>query len=139
MCMHLTNYAVNKKNPGFVFNTEEGKDDQGHKRSFSSVLKVNEWPFNLSFCKLKEKIQKKLWWILGQLSLKHFAVFSLICSIFINRVSQRKKIMKCVLKYLGIFIGVILRFDIMLDSNLKPFLLEVNHTPSFTTDTPLDY
>ena len=27
----------------------------------------------------------------------------------------------------------------MLDENLKPWLLEVNHTPSFTTDTPLDY
>ena len=26
----------------------------------------------------------------------------------------------------------------MLDQNLKPWLIEVNHTPSFTTDTPLD-
>lgn len=32
----------------------------------------------------------------------------------------------------------ILGFDVMLDSNLEPFLLEVNHTPSFATDTPLD-
>ncbi len=30
-------------------------------------------------------------------------------------------------------------FDIFLDENMKPWLLEVNHTPSFTTDTPLDY
>lgn len=30
-------------------------------------------------------------------------------------------------------------FDIMLDSDLKAYLIEVNHTPSFTTDTPLDY
>ena len=30
-------------------------------------------------------------------------------------------------------------FDIILDTKLKPWLLEVNHTPSFTTDTPLDY
>ena len=26
----------------------------------------------------------------------------------------------------------------MLDKNLQPFLLEVNHSPSFTADTPLD-
>jgi tubulin polyglutamylase TTLL6/13 len=30
-------------------------------------------------------------------------------------------------------------FDIMFDENLKVYLLEVNHTPSFSTDTPLDY
>lgn len=27
----------------------------------------------------------------------------------------------------------------MLDSECKPYVLEVNHTPSFVTDTPLDY
>jgi tubulin polyglutamylase TTLL6/13 len=32
----------------------------------------------------------------------------------------------------------ILGFDIMLDSKAKPFLLEVNHSPSFSTDSPLD-
>lgn len=32
----------------------------------------------------------------------------------------------------------ILGFDIMLDLNFKPHLLEVNHAPSFGTDSPLD-
>ena len=34
---------------------------------------------------------------------------------------------------------MIFSFDILIDDNLNPWLLEVNHTPSFTTDTPLDY
>lgn len=33
----------------------------------------------------------------------------------------------------------LLGFDIMLDQNLKPMLLEVNSAPSFGTDSPLDY
>lgn len=33
----------------------------------------------------------------------------------------------------------LLGFDVILDSNLKPILLEVNHAPSFATDSPLDY
>lgn len=33
----------------------------------------------------------------------------------------------------------ILGFDIILDNKLKPWLLEINHAPSFGIDTPLDY
>jgi len=33
----------------------------------------------------------------------------------------------------------ILGFDILIDSKLKPWLLEINQSPSFETDTPLDY
>ena len=40
MCMHLTNYAINKKNPNFIFNEKECDDSIGHKRSLSSVLIV---------------------------------------------------------------------------------------------------
>ena len=29
-------------------------------------------------------------------------------------------------------------FDVIIDDKLKPWLLEINYTPSFTTDTPLD-
>jgi tubulin polyglutamylase TTLL6/13 len=42
MMMHLTNYAINKRSPNFVYNQKEGKDNVGHKRSLSSVLKVSE-------------------------------------------------------------------------------------------------
>jgi len=33
----------------------------------------------------------------------------------------------------------ILGLDIILDETLKPWLLEVNHSPSFSTDSPLDH
>ena len=36
------------------------------------------------------------------------------------------------------FLTFCYRFDIILDHKGKPILLEVNHTPSFSTDTPLD-
>jgi len=32
----------------------------------------------------------------------------------------------------------VLGFDVMVDTDLKPYLLEINHTPSFSTETPLD-
>ena len=32
----------------------------------------------------------------------------------------------------------LLGFDVMMDHNMRPFLLEVNHSPSFTCDSPLD-
>ena len=33
----------------------------------------------------------------------------------------------------------ILGFDIFLDEKLKPWIIEVNHAPSFSTDSPLDF
>lgn len=42
MCIHLTNYAINKLNPNFVFNTNVRDMGIGHKRSLSSVYKLLE-------------------------------------------------------------------------------------------------
>lgn len=33
----------------------------------------------------------------------------------------------------------VLGFDIFLDDKLNPWILEVNHAPSFSTDSPLDF
>jgi len=38
--MHLTNYAINKENPTFIFNLDNQRMDVGHKRSMTSVLKI---------------------------------------------------------------------------------------------------
>jgi len=40
--MHLTNYAINKDSPSFVFNTDEGQDGVGHKRSIRAVFDLIE-------------------------------------------------------------------------------------------------
>lgn len=40
MCMHLTNYAINKNNDKFVFNNDQKDFSQGHKRSYSYVLSI---------------------------------------------------------------------------------------------------
>lgn len=40
VCMHLTNYAINKDNENFIFNEDENKDNVGHKRSLKSIFTV---------------------------------------------------------------------------------------------------
>lgn len=50
VCMHLTNYAINKDNPKFVFNMSTEKMDVGHKRSFTSTLAYLKEKVNLIKC-----------------------------------------------------------------------------------------
>jgi tubulin polyglutamylase TTLL6/13 len=38
--MHLTNYAINKDSPNFIFNNDTKRTDVGHKRSLSSVWEL---------------------------------------------------------------------------------------------------
>lgn len=38
--MHLTNYAVNKYNPNFCFNTNENETSKGHKWTLTSLFKT---------------------------------------------------------------------------------------------------
>jgi len=44
VCQHLTNYAINKENPNFVFNTDSKRTDVGHKRSMTSVFDFLQKP-----------------------------------------------------------------------------------------------
>ena len=38
LCMHLTNYAINKEAEGFVANEDENRADVGHKRSLTAIF-----------------------------------------------------------------------------------------------------
>jgi len=51
--MHLTNYAINKLSPNFIFNKSEYEDSTGHKRSLSATFKVIEqMGYNIEALKL---------------------------------------------------------------------------------------
>ena len=36
--IHLTNYAINKNNPNFIFNKAASQANVGHKRSYTAVM-----------------------------------------------------------------------------------------------------
>ncbi|PKU32670.1 tubulin polyglutamylase hypothetical protein [Limosa lapponica baueri] len=116
ICMHLTNYAINKRNENFVQD-----DTMGSKRKLSTL---NAWMMDNSYntTKLWEDIEDI---IIKTLISAHPVVKHNYQSCFPNHTT-------------GCACFEILGFDILLDRRLKPWLLEVNHSPSFTTDSRLD-
>ena len=59
LCMHLTNYAINKHNRNFVFNTSANNMGVGHKRSLTCVFKQLA-DKGLDVDLLKEKIKDRI-------------------------------------------------------------------------------
>ncbi|NXX75139.1 TTL13 polyglutamylase, partial [Urocolius indicus] len=116
ICMHLTNYAINKGNENFIQD-----DTKGSKRKLSTL---NAWMRDNSYntTKLWEDIEDL---IIKTLISAHPVLKHNYQSCFLNHTT----ICACF---------EILGFDILLDRKLKPWLLEVNHSPSFATDSSLD-
>ncbi|KAM4715161.1 tubulin polyglutamylase ttll6 [Anableps anableps] len=116
VCMHLTNYSINKNSKNFVRD-----EDFGSKRKLSSFNKHLE----LISCNTE-----KMW--------------NDIEDIIIKTLISAHPILKhnyhtCFPTHTtGSACFEILGFDVLLDHRLKPWLLEVNHSPSFTTDSQLD-
>lgn len=118
---HLTNYSVNKKNEHFQQPSNAEHPDTGHKRSLSSVFKeLEENGHNIAA--LQEKIDKLI--ILTIMAVQPFIAHNYKTGI---KVSDGKS--RCF---------EILGFDVMIDKNMKPWLLEVNHSPSFLCESPFD-
>ncbi|KAL4501611.1 hypothetical protein ABPG72_018662 [Tetrahymena utriculariae] len=121
LCMHLTNYAINKDNPNFEFNEDENQMDVGHKRSLTSVMEL---------LKNQGHDIQKLWDQIKDIIIK--TIISAQPTLSHHYKSCQPD------NYMNNMCFEILGFDVFLDAHLKPWLLEINHTPSFTTDTPLD-
>ncbi|TPX38169.1 hypothetical protein SmJEL517_g00187 [Synchytrium microbalum] len=124
--MHLTNYAVNKDDPTFV---AASKDElEGGKRSMSSVLDwIREQDTDASrdvWSQIKSVIVKTI--VIAQPALEKTIA---ACRQRMETSTKQHSSSPCF---------EILGFDIMLDSKLKPWVLEVNHSPSFTCDSELD-
>ena len=121
VCMHLTNYSVNKQNPKFIKNLKAEEDGVGHKRSLRATLK------NLVG---KGLDVEEMWENVSDIVIKT------LCSILPNLKHTYNSCKPDDMTNAMCF--EILGFDILLDSDFRPWLLEVNHSPSFETASPLD-
>merc|ERR1719191_34405 len=127
--MHLTNYAINKKSKHFEQNqSAAGEDDgSGHKRSL-------HWFLNYVTAEYGEDQRKKLWHKLQGLCVK--MILTVQPSLEAEYVGTFPKDLSK--GQMGCRCFEILGVDVMFDGKRRPYLIEVNHLPSFTCDSPLD-
>lgn len=120
-CMHLTNYAVNKRSAEYVFNTDASRGDVGNKRNFRFL---NRWLAE------QQHDVTQFWQQVGAVVAKTIlAAQPQLSHVYNNCFSTANEGYSCF---------EILGFDVLVDSKARSWLVEVNHTPSFATDTPLD-
>ena len=121
--MHLTNYAINKENDNYEEADEDSSEgEQGHKRSLAAILRI-----------LQDQggDRKKIWFQIKDIVVKTLTVGQPYVSHLYRSCQPENLDNAMCFQVLG--------FDIMIDSKFKPWLIEVNQSPSFKTDSPLDY
>ena len=117
--IHLTNYAINKTNPKYQQDASERF--LGHKRRFTWLLTyLDSKGYNVS----------TLWREISGIVIKTLISGTPLISHLYRSTHPDDPTNSMCFEILG--------FDILLDSDLKPWLLEVNHTPSFCTDSDID-
>ncbi|KAK2961283.1 putative Tubulin polyglutamylase TTLL13 [Blattamonas nauphoetae] len=128
--MHLTNYAVNKTSKDFVGNEEAGSDDKGSKRSLSSITRL-----------LHEQGHDTdaLWAKISSVLVKTMlALHPSLLSVYATHCAQPTEAQSGPYRTEHSQCWQMLGFDVMLDADLNPFVIEINHAASFVTDSPLD-
>lgn len=123
--MHLTNYSVNKHNDTFVENNLDEEGDAS-KRSLSWL-----WQWMESQGHSTARVSR-VWQDIGDVIVK--TLISIQSTLAVNYASS--KIGSANNTPFTCF--EVLGFDILLTETLSPVLIEVNHTPSFRTDSALD-
>ena len=149
--MHLTNYAVNKKNEKFEFNDDAANTDEGSKWTLSGFrdwCSSNGHDYGLLWAKISKMCVKTIAAIQPHLESQYSTVSDAMTktsglsssgrmgsgngsggSSAGNHVDNGDHGFHC-FEMLGL--------DVLIDHKLEPWLVEGNHSPSLTTDTPLD-
>lgn len=121
--MHLTNYAINKNNSAFVQGEEADEgEEEGHKRSLRAILHILAQEGadpDLIMRQIKDIVVKTM--VTSQPYLAH---------LYRSCQPEDTDNSMCF---------QVLGFDILIDKKFRPWLIEVNQSPSFATDSPLDY
>jgi hypothetical protein len=116
---HLTNYSINKSASNFVENAGLDADNVGHKWSLSALnkhLKCVGIDVKLMWSRINDVILKTLLSVAPTISQKS------------RELGLGKS--NCFELY---------GFDVLVDNALKPWLLEVNLSPSMMAESPLDW